>query len=309
MAYLADITTPATGDAAMRRFKDQAVALGGWSVSASGDGRSAYGASSDVITADAGAGSLDASGAWYRLKMSGVAREYLVIRKATSDAWTIKYSVLGFSGGSPSATAAPTATDSQTLLDGTFLDADGTYRWVVCAEDAAPYYLGVDALVVGTLAVHTAWHLWPMRSGTYPAGDTDPYAVLAYYNSNASLVMRNDRLSNVSADVGIPKAWKTRATAAFVTCPFARLVSEVDIINLLGQNDVASDELPAEILATLVAGGPAYYGPKGYVRDARYCLSPDAVTPQGTYLTDGDSSHWLRVGDLWVRHSATAPTL
>ena len=39
MAYIDDLTTPATGDAAMRRLKDRLVAAG-WTVAASGDGRS-----------------------------------------------------------------------------------------------------------------------------------------------------------------------------------------------------------------------------------------------------------------------------
>ena len=83
MAYIDDLTTPATGDAAMRRLKDRLVAAG-WTVAASGDGRSAYEAAGDAITADSGAGSLDASGAWMRLRMGGgAAADYALVYGAS----------------------------------------------------------------------------------------------------------------------------------------------------------------------------------------------------------------------------------
>lgn len=307
MAYAADLTTPATGDVAMRRLKTQLVAAG-WSVAASGDGRSAYGASSDVISADSGAGSLDTSGAWMRLRMSGATRELLIVRKSTSVAWTVRYSAAGFSGGSPSATTAPTATDSQTLIDGTLLMADGTYRWLICAENSAPYYLGAYAIPSGGGTAQTLLALWPMRSGSYPSSDTDPYAMLADYH--ASDVGKYTRLITINA--GSPQAWSRLglSSSAFSRCQFAKTAAVVEVIGVSSSmvHGITYEELPLEIPAMLIDSGPIYRGPKGYVRDARYCLTPVATTPHGTHLEQG-SRYWTRIGDLWLPWGSTPPAL
>lgn len=308
MTYVEDLTTPATGDAAMRRVKTHAVAQG-WVVAASGDGRSAYGASSDVISADSGAGSLDTSGAWMRLRMGGGAtREVLIVRKSTSVAWTVRYSAAGFSGGSPSATTAPTATDSQTLIDGTLLPTDGTYRWLICAEDGAPYYLGAYAIPSGGGTAQTLLGLWPMRTGSYPNSDTDPYAMLADYH--ASDVGKYTRLITVNA--GSPQAWSRPglSSSAFSRCQFAKTTAVTEVIGVSSSmvHAISAEELPLEIPALLIDSGPVYRGPKGYVRDARYCMTPVATTPHGTHLAQG-SRYWVRVGDLWLPWGSTPPSL
>lgn len=308
MAYVEDLTTPATGDAAMRRLKDHCVAQG-WTVPASGDGRSAYGASSDVISADSGANSLDASGAWMRLRMGGGAsRELLVIRKASSIAWTVRYSVAGFVGGSPSATVAPTATDQQTYIDGTLLMADGTYRWLLCAEDAAPFYIGATALPTVGGAPQTQIALWPMRDGSYPSADTDPYAGMAYYN--AAGVCTSGQLSANSSSSGSPGGWYRHglSSSAWVTALLCYPAAQTAVVSTAGLHGASGEEMPIEIPVELLAPGPAQRGPKGYVRDARYCMTPAATVPHGTHLTQG-GRYWYRAGDLWLPWGATPPAL
>lgn len=308
MAYLDNLTTPATGDAAMRHLKTQLVADGDWTVAASGDGQSAYGSSSDVITADSGANSLATSGAWMRLTMNATTREILIIRKATSIAWTVKYSVAGFTGGSPSATTAPTATDSQTLIDGTLLMADGTYRWLVCVEDAAPYYFGAVAIPVGGGTAQTIFALWPMRDGSYPSAETDPYCALAYYNAGG--IGTIGQLSANAASSGAPTGWYRHglASSAWVGASFCYPHAWTTMVATNGIHGASSEELPIEIPALMASSGPTHRGPKGYVRDARYCLSSTGVTPHGTHLENG-SRYWFRAGDLWLPWGSTAPAL
>lgn len=308
MAYVEDLTTPATGDAAMRRLKTHAVAQS-WSVAASGDGRSAYGASSDVISADSGANSLDASGAWMRLRMGGGAtRELLVVRKATSVAWTVRYSVAGFVGGSPSATTAPTATDQQTWIDGTLLMADGTYRWLLCAEDAAPFYLGATALPAIGGAPQTTVHLWPMRAGSYPTLETDPYVGMAYYNAGG--VHTWGQLSANATASGAPGGWYRHglSSSAWVTAALWYPGAQTGVVSAAGLHGASGEDLPIEIPVGLIAPGPVLRGPKGYARDARYCMTAAATVPHGTHLTQG-GRHWYRAGDLWLPWGATPPAL
>ena len=141
MTILTTVSTPATGDDAIFELKQQGV-VAGWVVTASGNGVGAYGPyggpMSDVITTPADLGT---PGAWFRLKMPGATREFLFIRLSATTSWNILYSVAGFFGGSPSATVAPTAADQQTLINGTLLAADGTYRWLLSFDNAAPYGL------------------------------------------------------------------------------------------------------------------------------------------------------------------------
>lgn len=312
MAYIEDLTSPATGDAAMRRFKDQVVAAGGL-VMSSGDGASAYGPTSDVITADSGANSFanytsGSSSAWCRLRLGAGPRELLLIRGSASTTWTVKYSAVGFAGGSPSATAAPTATDSQTVHGPAQLfPNDGTYRLLICAEDAAPYYLGLDTFLFGGGASRTALHLWPMRSGSYPAADTDPYVLLVDY---ASPPCTRSRLLSVAA--GGAQAWaKPGLTgAAWDYCQLAAPSAVVDPVssNAGMLHPITGEELPLEIPALSIGNGPVYRGPKGYVRDARYVMTPTSVTPYGTHFLYA-GRYWIRIGDLWVPWGASAPAL
>lgn len=309
MAYNDDNTTPATGDAAMRRLKTRLVA-GGWTVAASGDGRSAYEAAGDAITADSGAGSLDAAGAWMRLRMGGATREFLFVRKSASTDWTVRYSAAGFSGGSPSATTAPTATDQQTLVDAQLLPADGTYRLLACVEDATPWHWWAAAVPTAGGAARSLLGLWPMRSGSHPAGDAEPYASIAMYDATATATVA--RVANLSTGHN-----------GFVSGTWRKCIFHVPCSATSGGYDYAGglansgalassgEDLPAEILCSSISGfggGPTHHGTRGYVRDARWCLSNTTASPHGTHLEQG-SRYWLRVGDLWLPWGATPPTL
>lgn len=299
MAYAEDLTTPATGDAAMRRLKTRLVAAG-WSVIASGDGRSAYEAAGDAITADSGAGSLDASGAWMRLRPGSGTREVLIIRGASVTTWTVRYSAVGFSGGSPSATTAPTATDQQNLISASqLLPADGGYRWLVCAEDAAPWHFWAAAMPTGGGAARTLIGLWPMRSGSYPSADTEPYvAIAAYDGTNVSTASRMSSYGTCPSGF-VSGTWRSTA--------FARVDAWVPVISAIGPAS-SGEDLPAEILCVAIHGGPAYFGPRGYVRDARWVLTTTTTSPHGTHLEQG-SRYWVRIGDLWLPWGSTPPAL
>lgn len=300
MAYLEDLTTPATGDAAMRRLKDQLVAAG-WTVAASGDGRSAYEAAGDAITADSGAGSLDASGAWMRLRMGGATRELLILRGSSSTTWTVRYSAAGFSGGSPSATTAPTATDQQTLISAAqLLPTDGGYRWLVCVEDAAPYHWWAAAVPTAGGAARTLVGCWPMRASSYPAADADPYALWASYDATSAVTV--NRMSEFS------NGTKGFFNGSWRTCGFLGPAFGTTQVTGLAGTAVSSEELPAEILCTAYGSGITYYGVKGYVRDARWCLTTTTTSPHGTHLEQG-SRYWVRIGDLWLPWGSTPPAL
>lgn len=301
MAVLTNVSTPSTGDDAIFALKQQAVTAG-WSVPASGDGVASYGAASDVITTSA---ALGAAGAWFRLRMPGATRELLFTRKATAAAWTIRYSVVGFVGGSPSATVSPTATDSRTLLDGTLLTTNGTYRWVISADNAAPYELWAAGLVVGSLATSGAVALLAMASGSYDSSDADPYALYAV----GGTVFAAGTLVGGNSTIGFGSvfaAWlgATWSVVGFA-CPYITgLYGSSATIAANGVASISNKEVPLEIHCLHVSNGH-----KGRVRGAKYVSATTATAPYGTHLTDGNNACWLRVGDLWLQWSAAVPSL
>lgn len=108
----------------------------GWTVPASSDGVT-YGSSSDVITggnrfgsSTVTPGSTAAANAWMRLRHPLGSCELLFHHSTgnAADAWKLRYSKLGFVGGSPSATVPPTATDEVYIFGSstTFQAVEGT---------------------------------------------------------------------------------------------------------------------------------------------------------------------------------------
>lgn len=316
MAITGTLTTPATGAVAMRSWKTALVAAG-FTVPSSSDGLT-YNASGDQITTDSGAGSFDNTDAWCRVRMPGGSvgayREWLVQRKADNQTWTVYYTKIGFVGGSPNATTAPSATDGQTLRNNATLFAtDGTYRLLVCVDSTTPYYNGMLTFPTGGGVPLSSMLMVPMRSGSYPSGDTDPYSVLVDYTGGG--ILTGARLTEVNT--GTPKAWSNPAasgggSAAFSYCqwtqPFATCVGVLS--NTLGLTSVGSYEMPAEVLAVMIDAGPVYRGAKGYLNDVRACMSPTGTTPNGAHMqTTSDSRYWFRAGHLWLPWGATPPAL
>lgn len=88
----------------------------GWSVISSSDGTT-YNASGDQVTHDgSGANGMNNNNAWFRIQDPGVLREYVFQRGTIHYSWKWIYSASDkFTGGTPSATVIPTATDQQGL--------------------------------------------------------------------------------------------------------------------------------------------------------------------------------------------------
>lgn len=176
---------PATGDAAIFAFKQFAKSFN-WKVPSSGDGLASYSAIGDVITSDgAGANGMANPGAWFRLQVPNGAHEWLFQRGADSRTWTVLYSVARFTGGSPSATTRPTATDEVLKWDNaTMLDADGSYRFNMSLDDAAPYGLyGWTFTIGGGVGCAFLFVDEPLLTGSTATEDTVPYVDCIDYSA------------------------------------------------------------------------------------------------------------------------------
>lgn len=302
MAYVGNLTTPATDSIGARTWKTRLVASAQWSVVASGDGSALYGASSDVITNDSGAGSMASNNAWLRLRRTGTTFEYLLFRTGAAT-WTFRASALGFLGGSPSATVQPTATDVVTFVSSAQLfPTDNTYRLLVCAEDASPAHWWAGAVPIGGGTVRTLMGHFPMRTGTFPTADVAPYTAVGGYNGTDMATV-----ALMSGTSGATRCFHGgTARSCQLNGPTSGAIGSP--VGTVGAHSQTGEELPIEIPVTITEVGPVHYGPKGYVRDARYALSTIALCPTGTHLTQG-SDTWVRMGALWLRWDAVEPAL
>ena len=188
MTYTWDVNDPSSFTGASALFKHKALLkAAGWTVTASGDGLSAFSSSSDIITqSGSGANGLNNTSAWYVLQSPAGAgtRQLEFQRGSSSRIWTLKYSYsVGFSGGSPSSTVAGTATDAQTMWSAaTVFGTDATYHVHCMADNAAPYgnYLlclqtgGLSGSFGGTYTNVGVFVMDPLISSTYPGADVDP---------------------------------------------------------------------------------------------------------------------------------------
>jgi hypothetical protein len=179
------------GCAAIYNLKT-ALKANGWTVESSGDGLAAYGSSTDVITSSgSGANGLDNTSSWFRLRMTtaqdGYNREFLIQRGSASTSWDIKYSVLAFSGGTPSATSAPTSTDEQVVISSSTAIFAGAETVFICAGNSTEknqfYLIGVDST---SKAVKTIFALDRLLANTYPSVEKDPYIV--WINSGGTTI-------------------------------------------------------------------------------------------------------------------------
>jgi hypothetical protein len=186
MSYLFNVNVIGGADGgaeAMFAYKQQAKAAG-WDVPSSSDGLT-YNAGGDQIShSGAGAGGMNNSRAWYRLRAPAAMsprREYCRQRGSGGQAaWWLKLSAEdGFTGGAPDATNMPTATDEQNLhgstTAGTTLFATaGTYNINVCADNASPFGSYLFTSITGTGAQDMGDVFEPLVPGTFPIEDADP---------------------------------------------------------------------------------------------------------------------------------------
>lgn len=185
MAVFADASTPASGDEAVYNLKTFLKAHNR-TVRNSGDGLSAYGASSDVIvSAASGAGGLGNAGAWFVLQEPSGSREWLFVRGADAQTWTVRRGK-GFTAGSPNAVTPPTDSTSEPIFNNAQMFPGTIGNWYLDCDDASPHGWFARNVPTGGGNVQCFLCDEPLRSGTYDAGDTDPYLCGGGYNGSGA---------------------------------------------------------------------------------------------------------------------------
>jgi hypothetical protein len=176
----------------------EVLKLAAWTVvgSGTGTGGAVYSAVADIIThGGTGAGGMANVGAWWRARDPAGLREIVVQCGTTnSNQCRILYSKSArFTGGSPSASRVPTATDQQTVYGGG-TDASPTYAFLP-NHTSSQYRIHIVAQSIPVGGVYGFWMncsttpggaagagyfaCEPMAPGSYKVADTDPCVFFA----------------------------------------------------------------------------------------------------------------------------------
>lgn len=173
---------PATGGILAFQIQ-QGLKQCGWVPVQWTDGTTLTTSSAGWSSGASGAGGAANTSAWLRMQDPAGVHEFILQRSTTNLLWRMKWSHSAkFTGGSPSATVTPTATDQQNVAGTdvpafiTWLAAENTYKAHIVCDADAPYSFMVILMPNGGGAARSLWYL-NMVSGSYPSADVAPYVV------------------------------------------------------------------------------------------------------------------------------------
>lgn len=259
---IVDLTVAANNKVIWFALKET-MKLAGWTVTKSSDGLT-YNSGGDQIThSGSGAGGMNNTNAHATLREPGGRRE-ICFQWTTAMLCRIKYSALArFTGGTPSATRVPSATDEQVIAgsgsDATptgasFFNAANVRYHIVCLDSpiggAYAFYLWVMTTPGSTSQAGGFW-LEPMAPGSYDALDVDPCIIGAATGGGSF---------EASFLAGVGKTWLAYGTgsATFLTITG-------------GFNATFNGSLPADLASNKdINGRPLFTVSSGGVRVKGY---------------------------------------
>jgi hypothetical protein len=315
MATLTNVSSPANGTAAVFSLLTQLCAAG-WIVKRWSDATTL---SSDNVnlttnpygTSGSGAGNLGNTSAWFRVAASGGSREWLFQRGSGDATWTVSRSVAGFTGGSPSATTAGTATDATALFSAAALFSATPGRWFISVDDADGFGWTAYAIPVGGGNVLTFLSDEPLQSGTTATEDTDPYLWIGYYNVTGLGAAGTFSITSGSPMLGY-KRYTTAASNQRITYGVvydgSSTLAPAGNTNAaqLGQTPVGGREVPWQIPVSRPAAASTSSGWAGVPSRHRWSTVGGRVN--GDKLVSG-ADNWLYAAGLWVKWDSSTPTL
>ncbi len=334
--------TPLTGPIAIYLLISTLVTAG-WVVKSDSDGTTYASAGGQVTGGGSGSHGLGNNLAWIRLQapaVSGNTRELTIQRStngvsATGDlAWRIKYSANAkFTGGSPSATVTPSATDEVFMVGGgtdaspTFLAswfaANNTYRWhIVCGGANELYSFVAFALTTGTSTALNAIFLDVMKAGSYPSIDVDPAVMYCSSVAGSSVaiseVMTAGFLITTVTNPAKARAWlgptssigQAVTGSSNVTVSMSTLGSSTTKFgagqNLAVNPFTGGDDLISAFWGRSTAQSTPPAGMKGF--STLFCMGSMGRTNMDTHNSNGTKNR-VYYGTCWLPWDGSTPTL
>jgi len=314
MTILANTSSPANGTAAIYTLLTQLCA-GGWIVKRWSDATTLSSNNVNLTTnpygsSSSGANNLGNTSAWFRVAAPDGSREWLFQRGSGDATWTVSRSIAGFTGGSPSATTAGTATDATALFSAASLFSATPGRWFVSVDNASPYGWTAYAITLGGGNVLTFLADEPLLSGTTAAEDTDPYLWIGYYNSTGLTV--GSFILTSSGNIIAQKRWVPAGSNARVA--FAEIFldglrcapASSTTMGHFGPTPSGAKEVPLLVPAGRPGSASTSTGWVGYT--SRLRLATTGGRANGDKLVDG-STHWIYAAGAWVPWDSSTPTL
>lgn len=314
---------PATGSLAMWQLIARLVAAG-WTQQGSGDGSTwSNSGAGPVANGGTGATGLGNSTAWVRLRMPAdghsITREITIQRQSSDVLWTIKYSFsAGFSGGSPSATVAPTASDTQTICSGYYVfPANNTYRNHVVvggATEGYSFWMGGYATPAGGAPTH-CFALDMLASGYFTAEDYDPavwYCANTPNQAHYALLRTGlggeayGALTYLGKLVGGGGSWLA-VTAGVATNTSGYSFWAADANSGVGVNPCNAKDAGLFITWCRRFTLATTTGEKGISRLMRAKGSNRVTASTGNF--DGGTKNWLLMGDVWLPWGGVDPLI
>jgi hypothetical protein len=314
MAWSFDVNnTTITGAQAIYQLK-QGLKNAGWTVPRSSDGTT-YNASGDQITSgSSGANGMANNNAWFVVKspsVDGYEREFCIQRMSTNLLWRIKYAVSStFSGGSPSATQVPSASD-EALVHGGGTDSSPTGSGLFSTDSTYRYHF-----IYGGLEESYSFYSfgYPLGGGnsnhsfmfdrcslnTFAPEDLDPFVI---YSSNTS------NLISTLSGLSTCKCWykKNLSGQIFQNVAVSDYVNSSGsslYVGLLGTNawNGKDDGLPVFYGRNVASGGTP-----GFKGISRHLYLKCAARSTGDTISVVTSKDKIYLNDLILPWNGTSP--
>ena len=317
MAVQTDVSSPTSGTAAVFSLLTRLCAAG-WLVKAWSDATTLTSgvslSSNPYGSASSGAGNLGNTSAWFRVASPDGSREWLFQRGSADQTWTISRSKAGFTGGTPNATTAGTATDATALFSAAQAFPTSTWRMFISCETSAPYGFVCFGITLGGGNVLHFLADEPLRSGTTAAEDTDPHLWLGYYNATGLAAAGAFAVHNASSVLGYkryPSASNQRISYGMLvdfSPGGSRVAPALDTSSAqVGPTPTGVLEVPIDIPVFRNAAASSSSGWCGYANRHRW--STVGGRTNGQTLANGTSAYWIYAAGLWVPWDNTTPAL
>lgn len=315
MAVQTDVSSPANGTAAIFSLITRLL-LAGWLVKAWSDATTYTGGVSlntnPYGSASSGAGNLGNTSAWFRIAAADGSREWLFQRGAGDATWTVSRSKAGFTGGSPDATTAGTATDATALFTNATLFSATPGRMFISTDDAAPYGFWMSCITLGGGNVLTFLCDEPLLSGTTDTSDTDPYLWWGYYNvTGLSAPYGIAAISGTLLYKRFTGAGSNQVSALALLTTYAGLSSGGPCAppntNQIGLTPSTLVEVPLRIPVVRTGASSSTTGWIGLTSRLRWASVSGRAN--GQTLAQGASAYWIYMAGLWVQWDSSTPAL
>lgn len=318
MTVQTDVSSPANGTAAIFTLITELCAAG-WLVKAWSDATTYTGgvslSANPYGSASSGAGNLGNTSAWCRIAAPDGSREWLFFRGSADQTWTISRSKAGFTGGTPNATTAGTATDATALFSAAQAFPTTTWRMFISCDGASPYGFTCYGITLGGGNVLHFLIDEPLMSGTTDTSDTDPYLWWGYYHSTGLAAGSGDIRtkmatpykrftgagSNQTVTLGVITDETTGLGAATSVAPARSTTTQVG----LTPNNLT--EVPLRIPVFRGGASSSTTGWIGLTNRLRWSTAGGRLN--GQTLAQGTSAYWIFMAGAWVPWDSSTPSL